>query len=59
MEVYKVYLFGKIFPVYVKCRDYLYDEGCLIFYNLNKYDVVASFNSHRVTGFKRIRWGSG
>ena len=55
MYIYKVYLLGKLLPVYVKCSDYIILKETLDFYDQDECNVVASFRLSNVLGFKRVR----
>lgn len=55
MDVYKVYLLSRIFPIYVKCNGYIQSEKSLDFYGEDEYDEVASFDRSIIAGFKKIR----
>lgn len=55
MEIYKVYLLSRIFPVYVKCNGYIQSEESLDFYGEDEYDEVASFDLCKIAGFKKIK----
>ena len=55
MEIYKVYLLSRIFPVYIKCNGYIQSKKSLDFYGENGYDVVASFDCSIIAGFKKIK----